>query len=228
MDISKIKSEIDYLVNEINRNDHLYYVQARPVIADADYDRMYERLLALEREYPELINPNSPTLRVSGEPIDGFAQVRHDPPMKSLDKCYSDGELLQFDAFLRRELPANENWNYIVEPKVDGVSISLYYENRRLVRAATRGNGEIGDDVTQNIGTIRTIPKVLPNTAPSVLEVRGEVYMTRGGFLRLNEQLSQQGRETFMNPRNACAGSLKLFDPKIVAKRPLDIVVYNS
>ena len=228
MQVAEAKRRIDYLVEEINRNDRLYYVEARPVIADADYDRMYEELIALEKEFPELKDPNSPTVRVSGAPIDGFEQVRHDPPMKSLDKCYEKGDLLQFDAFLRREMPGGAEWHYVVEPKIDGVSMSLLYEDRRLVRAATRGNGEVGDDVTQNVRTIRSIPKTLPEDAPTLLEVRGEVYMTRDGFVKLNESLDEAGRQTFMNPRNACAGSLKLLDPKIVATRPLDMVVYNA
>ena len=215
------------LVAAINRNDRLYYVEARPVIADADYDRMYEELIRLEHDFPQFKDPNSPTLRVSGEPLAGFAPVRHDPPMKSLDKCYEKGELVAFDAFLRKELP-DGGWHYVVEPKVDGVSISLLYEDRRLGRAATRGNGEVGDDVTQNVRTIRSIPKALPADAPDRLEVRGEVYMTRDGFVKLNAELDEAGRETFMNPRNACAGSLKQLDPKVVAQRPLDAVIYNA
>ena len=228
MTAEKAKTRIEWLVAEINRNDRLYYVEARPVVSDADYDRMYEELIALEKEYPQFKDPNSPTVRVSGAPIDGFTQVRHDPPMKSLDKCYEKGDLVQFDAFLRREMPAGAEWRYVVEPKIDGVSMSLLYEGRRLVRAATRGNGEVGDDVTQNVRTIRSIPKTLPRDAPETIEVRGEVYMTRDGFVKLNESLDEAGRQTFMNPRNACAGSLKLLDPKIVATRPLDMVVYNS
>ena len=228
MDSEKAKERMAWLVAEINRNDRLYYVEARPVISDADYDRMYEELVALEREYPQFKDPNSPTVRVSGAPIEGFAQVRHDPPMKSLDKCYEKDALVQFDAFLRREMPDGAVWHYVVEPKVDGVSMSLLYEDRRLVRAATRGNGEVGDDVTQNVRTIRSIPKELPADAPAALEVRGEVYMTRDGFVKLNEALDEAGRETFMNPRNACAGSLKQLDPKVVASRPLDMVVYNA
>ena len=131
MEPTEAKARIAQLVEEINRNDRLYYVEARPVVSDADYDRMYEELLALEREYPQFKDPNSPTVRVSGAPIEGFAQVRHDPPMKSLDKCYEKGDLVQFDAFLRREMPADAKWRYVVEPKVDGVSMSLLYEGRR-------------------------------------------------------------------------------------------------
>ncbi len=221
------KARIDELVEVINRNDHLYYVEARPVISDAEYDRLYEELLSLEKSHPELRDPNSPTLRVSGAPIAGFDEVRHDPPMQSLDKCYAKADLAQFDAFIRRELKG-DSFHYVVEPKIDGVSMSLRYENRRLVRAATRGNGAVGDDVTQNVRTIRSVPKTLPPDAPSELEVRGEVYMTRDGFVKLNAELDDAGRQTFMNPRNACAGSLKQLDPKVVAKRPLDIVIYNA
>lgn len=224
----KIKERMDFLVAEINRNDRLYYVEAHPVIPDAEYDAMYEELLRLETEHPEFKDPNSPTLRVSGEPVEGFVQVRHSPSMKSLDKCYEKSELLQFDSFLRREMPGEAAWSYVVEPKVDGVSMSLLYENRVLTRAATRGNGEVGDDVTRNVRTIRSVPKSLPPDAPDSLEVRGEVYMTRDGFVKLNAALDEAGRETFMNPRNACAGSLKLLDPKTVSARPLDMVVYNA
>ena len=146
MQLNEAKERIAALVEAINRNDRLYYVEAQPVIPDAEYDAMYEELLALEKEYPQFKDPNSPTLRVSGAPLEGFAQVRHEPPMKSLDKCYEKGDLVAFDAFLRRELPADAKWRYVVEPKIDGVSMSLLYENRRLARAATRGNGETGGD----------------------------------------------------------------------------------
>lgn len=158
MTVEQVRTRIAELVEAINRNDYLYYVEARPVIGDREYDLMYEELLALEREYPEFKDPNSPTVRVSGAPISGFAPVHHEPPMKSLDKCYEKQDLIQFDAFLRREMPSGSQWHYVVEPKVDGVSISLRYLDRRLTLAATRGNGEVGDDVTQNVRTIRSIP----------------------------------------------------------------------
>lgn len=222
------KSRIDELVRIIDVNDRLYYVEARPQIPDAEYDRLYEELVALEKEWPRFKSPNSPTQRVSGEPLSSFAQVRHDPPMKSLDKCYETEGLRQFDTFLKKELGFLPFWKYVVEPKIDGVSMSLLYENRQLVRAATRGNGEVGDDVTANVRTIRSIPKTLPADAPETIEVRGEVYMTRDGFVKLNELLDEEGKPTFMNPRNACAGSLKQLDPKVVAQRPLDMVVYNA
>lgn len=225
MESEEIKRRIERLRAEIELNDRLYYVEAKPAIGDADYDAMYNELLALEKAHPEFYDPASPTQRVSGEPLGSFAQVRHDPPMQSLDKTHSKGELAAFDDFIRKTV---EGFTYLVEPKIDGVSMSLRYENRRLVRAATRGNGIVGDDVTQNVRTIKSVPLSLPADAPETLEVRGEVYMTRDGFAELNARLEESGGEPFANPRNACAGSLKLLDPKVVAKRPLDIVVYNS
>ena len=225
MTAEEAHARMKWLVAEIDRHDRLYYVEARPVIGDRDYDLLYEELLRLERDYPQFLDPNSPTQRVSGAPMAGFAQVRHDPPMQSLDKTHSKGELADFDAMVRKEA---EGFTYLVEPKVDGVSMSLRYEGRRLVRAATRGNGIVGDDVTQNVRTIRSVPLSLPADAPETLEVRGEVYMTRDGFVKLNAREEEAGREPFANPRNACAGSLKQLDPKETANRPLDIVVYNA
>ena len=223
------QSRIAFLVREIDRHDRLYYVEARPVIGDRDYDLLYNELLKLEREYPEFLDPNSPTQRVSGAPIAGFAQVCHEPPMQSLDKTHSKDELRDFDAYVRSQLnDSSSSFTYLVEPKVDGVSMSLRYENRRLVRAATRGNGTVGDDVTQNVRTIKAVPLTLPAEAPELLEVRGEVYMTRDGFVELNAREEEAGREPFANPRNACAGSLKQLDAKIAASRPLDIVIYNA
>ena len=223
--MSGAQERIDFLRREIDRHDRLYYVEAKPVIGDRDYDLLYEELLRLERENPHLAHPDSPTQRVSGAPIEGFSQVRHDPPMQSLDKTHTKGELADFDAFVSKEI---SGFTYIVEPKVDGVSISLLYENGRLTRAATRGNGIVGDDVTLNVRTIKAVPLTIPASAGDRLEVRGEIYMTRDGFVRLNEQEAEAGREMFANPRNAAAGSLKQLDPKEAARRPLDIVVYNA
>ena len=225
MEKTEAKKRIDFLRAEIDRHDRLYYVEARPVIGDRDYDLLYEELLRLERDYPEFYSETSPTQRVSGEPIAGFAQVRHEPPMQSLDKTHSKSELADFDAMVRREV---DGFTYSVEPKIDGVSMSLRYEGRQLVRAATRGNGQVGDDVTSNVKTIRAVPLRLPESAPEVLEVRGEVYMTRDGFVQLNRREEEAGREPFANPRNAAAGSLKQLNPKEAASRPLDIVIYNA
>ncbi len=224
--VSAEQQRVEELRREISRHDRLYYVEARPEIGDADYDALYRELEALEEQHPEMASDDSPTQRVGGEPAREFRQVRHDPPMQSLDKTRSRGDLIDFDAFLRRQL-AGELWDYVVEPKVDGVAFSMIYRNGGLVRAATRGNGSIGDDITANVRTIRSIPLRIEN-APPLLEVRGEVYMTREGFARLNESEIEAGREPFMNPRNAAAGSLKQLDPRIAAQRPLDAVIYAA
>lgn len=220
------QQRLEFLRNEIRRHDRLYYVDARPEIGDADYDALYRELEQLEREHPEWASPDSPTQRVGGAPLSAFKQVRHNPPMMSLDKTHSRDDLVDFDGFLRRQLP-EEVWDYVVEPKVDGVAFSLLYEKGLLIRAATRGNGEVGDDITANVKTIRSIPLSLTG-APSLLEVRGEVYMTRAGFAELNRREEEAGREPFMNPRNAAAGSLKQLDPREVARRPLDAVIYAA
>ncbi|HHU13680.1 MAG: NAD-dependent DNA ligase LigA [Kiritimatiellae bacterium] len=217
---------LNKLRETIRRHDRLYYVEARPEIGDADYDALYRELEALERAHPEWITPDSPTQRVGGAPLAAFRQVRHNPPMMSLDKTHSRDDLLDFDTFLRRQLP-DEIWDYVVEPKVDGVAFSLLYEDGVLTRAATRGNGEVGDDITANIKTIRSIPLRLAD-APPLLEVRGEVYMSRDGFAELNQREEEAGREPFMNPRNAAAGSLKQLDPREVARRPLDAMLYAT
>ena len=218
---------IQTLRDSIRRHDRLYYVEARPEIPDAEYDRLWEELAALERANPSLITPDSPTQRVSGEPTGKFAKVRHDPPMLSLDKTYDRAALAQFDAFLRAKLPGDAVWDYVVEPKIDGLSVSLLYRHGSLIRAATRGNGIEGDDVTANVRTIRSIPLAIPCDAPTV-EIRGEIYMTRQGFAALNRAEEEAGHEPFANPRNAAAGSLKLLDPREVALRPLDAVLYAT
>ncbi|MEG2465465.1 MAG: NAD-dependent DNA ligase LigA [Kiritimatiellia bacterium] len=215
-----------WLRTEIERHDRLYYVDARPQITDAEYDALWSELETLERAHPDLITSDSPTQRVSGTPVDGFAKVRHDPPMRSLDKTYDRTELVIFDSFLHAQLP-EDVWDYVVEPKVDGLSLSLLYREGRLVRAATRGNGDEGDDITANVRTIRSIPLSIPCVAPLV-EVRGEIYMTREGFATLNRTEEEAGRAPFANPRNAAAGSIKLLDPREVAQRPLDAVIYAS
>lgn len=219
-------SRLDFLKNEIRRHDRLYYVDARPEIGDADYDALYRELEALERAHPDWVTPDSPTQRVGGAPLSAFKQVRHAPPMMSLDKTHSRDDLIEFDTFIRKQLP-NQVWDYVVEPKVDGVAFSLLYEKGLLIRAATRGNGDVGDDITTNVKTIRSIPLSITN-APDLLEVRGEVYMTRAGFAELNRREEEAGREPFMNPRNAAAGSLKQLDPREVASRPLEAILYAA
>jgi DNA ligase (NAD+) len=215
-----------FLRREIARHDRLYYVEARPEIGDADYDALYRELEALESAHPELVTPESPTQRVGGAPLESFASVRHDPPMMSLDKVHTRAELREFDAFLRRQLPGRA-WSYTVEPKIDGVAFSLRYEQGLLVRAATRGNGLVGDDVTDNVRTIRSIPLRLACEA-AVLEVRGEVFLPKAAFAALIQRQQEAGDQPFMNPRNAAAGSLKLLDPRAVARRPLSAILYAA
>jgi len=226
MTSSPITERVAFLRREIARHDRLYYVEARPEIGDADYDRLYRELETIEREHPDLHSPDSPTQRVGGAPLASFAPVTHDPPMMSLDKTHSRDDLLDFDRFLRGKLEC-ATLAYIVEPKIDGVAFSLRYEKGLLVRAATRGNGDTGDDITQNVRTIRTIPLHIATQA-AVVEVRGEVFLPKKGFLKLTQQQEAAGEAPFMNPRNAAAGSLKLLDPREVACRPLDAVLYAS
>ncbi len=221
-----VADRIAWLRKELHHHDRLYYVEARPIITDVEYDALWDELNRLEREHPELITPDSPTQRVSGEPTDSFAKVRHNPPMQSLDKTYDRKELHDFDRFLKQQLP-DTSWDYVVEPKVDGLSLSILYQHGKLTRAATRGNGEVGDDITANVRTIRSIPLTLPCEDLPIVEIRGEIYMTREGFAELNRQEEEAGREPFANPRNAAAGSIKLLDPREVAKRPLDAVFYG-
>jgi DNA ligase (NAD+) len=212
------------LVGEIREHDRAYYVETRPKISDRDYDRLYHELLELEKEFPELATPDSPSQRVGGEPLKEFKSVRHLLPMMSLDNTYSQEEVCDFVKRIQKLLP-DEKLDWVVEPKVDGVAVSLRYENGRFAIGATRGDGTHGDDITANLKTIHSVP--LRVAAPQVLEVRGEVFMTKAGFEKLNAERKAAGEELYGNPRNTAAGSLKQLDPKIVAKRPLDIVVYG-
>jgi len=220
------------LAAEIRRHDYLYYVQAQPVISDQEYDRLYRELADLEKAFPGLCTPDSPTQRVGGEPVKAFQPVRHLLPMLSLDNTYSQDEVRDFIARVQRLVPGVK-LEWTVEPKVDGLAVNLRYEDGRLAVGSTRGDGATGDDITANLKTIRSIPLQLFGkeaaglAPPRVLEVRGEVYLPRAGFQKLNEQRLATGEEAFVNPRNAAAGSLKQLDPRIVAQRPLDAVFYG-
>jgi DNA ligase (NAD+) len=227
MDEKKAAKRIEQLRGEIRKHDRLYYEEAAPIISDRDYDRLYKELVDLESQFPELVTPDSPTQRVGGRPLKAFEQVAHLVPMLSLDNTYSEEEMKNFYARLQRFLP-NEKIPVVIEPKVDGVAVSLIYENGKLRQAATRGDGNVGDNITQNIQTIRSVPERLRDRAPKLLEVRGEVYMDRKGFEKLNEERKKEGLPLFANPRNAAAGSLKQLDPAIVAKRPLGVVLYGT
>ncbi|MFA5688170.1 MAG: NAD-dependent DNA ligase LigA [Kiritimatiellales bacterium] len=223
---SEARNEIEKLRAEIEQHTRLYYVDAAPAISDRDFDALLRRLDGLEKNFPEFDSPESPTHRV-GNDIDSFFSYKHSVPMISLANTYSKDELIDFDARVKKLL-GGKNYSYVLEPKIDGVAMSLRYENGKFVRALTRGNGETGDDVTANIKTIKSIPMYLLGNAPEILEVRGEVYMTRAGFVKLNEERDEAGLEPFANPRNAAAGSIKLLSPRAVAKRPLDAVFYGT
>ncbi|HHY84267.1 MAG TPA: NAD-dependent DNA ligase LigA [Verrucomicrobia bacterium] len=226
MRIEEARTRHAELVDEIRRHDHAYYVLAQPTISDQQYDRLYRELVDLEKQFPELVTPDSPTQRVGGEPLKEFKSVQHLTPMLSLDNTYSQEEVRSFVSRLQRLLP-NETLEWVVEPKVDGVAINLRYEDGMFVCGATRGDGSTGDDITANLKTIRSIPRKLKGRYPKLIEVRGEVYLTKAGFQKLNAERKAAGEEPFANPRNAAAGSLKQLDPRIVARRPLDIVVYG-
>lgn len=256
------------LAAQVRAHDHAYYVLAQPTVSDREYDRLYHELLELEREHPGLITPESPSQRVGGAPLTEFKPVRHKLPMQSLDNTYSQEEVKEFVNRVQKLLPGKA-LEWCVEPKIDGVAVSLRYENGRLAVGATRGDGATGDDITANLKTIRSVPLLLddprsdlavrpgatrgtkpeaqrrppaqcelfgtgavPSGAraeevPRVLEVRGEVFLSKEGFARLNEERQADGEEPFANPRNATAGSLKQLDPRIVAQRPLDVVLYG-
>lgn len=216
------------LREEIRRHDHLYYVLADPEITDAEYDRLIRELKQLEEKFPALVTPDSPTQRVGGEPLETFATVAHRVPMLSLGNTYSAEELKEFDERVRKGL-GDEPFEYVVELKVDGVAVSLRYEKGRFVQGSTRGDGVRGDDISANLRTVRSIPLSLTTRDPllKTLEARGEIYLPRKGFDRLNEEREREGEPLFANPRNAAAGSLKLLDPSLVAGRPLDIFIYG-
>src|SRR5947208_5692304 len=227
IDEKQAAKRIEQLRHEIRRHDRLYYDEAAPIISDREYDRLYKELIDLETQFPDLVRPDSPTQRVGGKPLQAFEQVSHLIPMLSLENTYSEDEVKNFYARIRRLLP-NEKIAVVIEPKVDGVAVSLIYQSGKLRQAATRGDGNVGDNITQNIRTIRSVPERLRDMAPKLLEVRGEVYMDRQGFEKLNEERKKQGLPLFANPRNAAAGSLKQLDPTIVAKRPLGVVFYGT
>jgi DNA ligase (NAD+) len=223
------KKRIEQLRREIREHDHLYYVLSQPRISDRQYDKLFAQLKALEQENPELITPDSPTQRVSGQPLEGFATVRHAVPMLSMDNTYNADELRAFDERLAKQL-GSRDYDYVVELKIDGLAISLRYEEGSLVTAATRGNGQVGDDVTANVRTIHAVPLALlgNDDIPAVVEVRGEVYMPTSSFTELNKLRAEADESPFANPRNAAAGSLKLLDARITASRNLSFFAYAT
>ncbi len=219
-------SRATVLSAELHRHNRLYYTQATPEISDQQFDALLRELQDIEKTFPDLLTPDSPTQRVGGAPLEGFTQITHTVRMMSLDNTYSDEELTAFFARVQKGL-GREKIDCVIEPKVDGVAITIRYENGMLKYGATRGDGQTGDDVTNNLKTIGRLPLRLPKEGPQNFEARGEVFMPKAGFAKLNQEREEAGEAMFANPRNSTAGTLKLLDPKIVAKRPLDIVFYG-
>ncbi len=223
-------AEAEELRKKIRHNEYLYYVLDAPEITDAEYDRMMVRLREIEAEYPESVPADSPTQRVGGRASAQFTEVRHLEPLLSLGNVFSAAELRAFDERVQSGLPAGSSVEYVLEPKIDGLACSLIYENGVLVRAATRGDGVVGENVTANVRTIRSIPLTLKvpegEPVPELLDVRGEVYMPRRAFMRLNEERAERGESEFANPRNAAAGSLRQLDPQVTASRSLSFFAY--
>ena len=224
---AEARVEIERLSQELERHNRLYYVDAAPEISDREFDLLLKTLKDLEDQFPQLRNPNSPTQRVGGAPLPGFRQVEHPVRMMSLDNTYSEQDLIEFYDRLRKLLGVRDI-PVLIEPKIDGVAVSVIYENRQLVRAATRGDGQTGDDITGNVRTIRRLPLQLPPEAPAGrFELRGEIFLPIAGFQKINKEREDEGEPLFMNPRNAAAGSLKQLDPKVTARRPLDLIFYG-
>lgn len=228
-DLASARAEIERLSQTIRQYDFHYYVEDQPIVPDAEYDRVFQQLQALELAHPELATPDSPTQRVGGVPMKGFQKVTHPVPMLSLSNAFDESAVAAFDRRLHELLGiGTDPLEYVAEPKLDGLAISLIYENGHLVRGATRGDGQMGEDVTHNIRTIPSVPLVLVGERmPVRLDVRGEVYMTKRGFESLNRQQLEAGEKTFANPRNAAAGSLRQLDPRVTATRPLGFYAYG-
>ncbi|MDP6433109.1 MAG: NAD-dependent DNA ligase LigA, partial [Candidatus Scalindua sp.] len=226
----KVIENIENLRSKIRYHDGKYYVENMPEISDYEYDQLMKELESLESTYPQSISPDSPTQRVSGEPVSEFTSIEHSIPMLSIENTYSEEELKEFDKRIRRMLKDVDDIEYVVELKIDGIAITLWYENGVFMRGATRGNGFRGDDVTTNLRTVKDIPlRFLPvdnRKIPPVIEIRGEIYLPNKEFQRLNERREEADEPQFANPRNAAAGSLKLLDPHTTAKRPLRLFAY--
>ena len=223
----KVRDRTRELHAQLHEHNYRYYTQDDPLISDAGYDLLLRELQDIEAQYPQLLSPDSPTQRIGAAPLKSFGAVRHEVRMLSLDNAFSDDELIDFDRRVREKLGIDPV-DYAAEPKLDGLAISLLYEGGKLVRAATRGDGESGEDVTQNVRTIASVPlKLGGRNIPELLEVRGEVYLSNAGFRALNEQAQAHGQKPFVNPRNAAAGSLRQLDPKVTAGRPLEIFCYG-
>jgi len=221
--LQRLREQIDY-------HNHRYYVLDSPEISDAQYDKLFDELLALEQKYPSLLTPESPTQRVGAAPLDQFRTVRHSLPMLSLNKANTEGELLDFDRRVR-DLTGDGDIKitFAVEPKFDGLAVELVYEKGNLVLGSTRGDGIVGEDVTQNLRTIKSIPlRLLGHPIPDLIEVRGEIIMNKPDFERLNHERAEEDEPLFANPRNAAAGSVRQLDPKVTNTRPLNMFAYGA
>jgi len=238
LDHETAQKQIERIRDEIRRHNRLYYVEDSPEISDAEYDRLFRELLAIEREHPDLVTMDSPSQRVGAAPAEGFSQVRHRVPMLSLQNAMDEGEMREFDARIKRFLGREDDFDFVVEPKFDGLSAELVYENGVFVSGSTRGDGTVGEDVTSNLRTIGSIPlrldarvpdstPLFPEPIPKLLEVRGEVYMRKDRFEELNRQREAESEPIFANPRNAAAGSLRQLDPSVTASRPLAFFAYS-
>ncbi len=223
-----ILNKVEKLRHELNENNYHYYVLDDPKISDAAWDKMFQELKAIELEYPDLVTPDSPTQRIGAKPLKSFSEVQHEIPMLSLDNAFTDEDVTDFDERVRDRLGETESVQYSCEPKLDGLAVSLRYENGKFVQGSTRGDGMTGENITTNLRTLQMVPLQLRGKDyPAVLEVRGEVYMPKAGFLALNKNAEEKGEKIFANPRNAAAGSLRQLDPNITASRPLSIFCYG-
>jgi DNA ligase (NAD+) len=231
MSKESIRKEILHLREEIEKHNYRYYVLDDPLVSDAQYDELFQKLVKLETEHPEFASPDSPTQRVGAAPLEKFATVRHTLPMLSLNNAHDDDDMAEFDERIRRFLKTSEPIEYMVEPKIDGLAVECVYDEGRLTVGSTRGDGVNGEDITQNLKTIRSVPLSLHGAKrglPGRLEVRGEVFLSRTAFQKINREREEAGEPVFANPRNSAAGSLKQLDPKITARRPLDIFCHGA
>jgi DNA ligase (NAD+) len=230
VDVNSAKERVSRLHQEIEYHNRLYYILDRPEISDAEYDALFRDLLELEARFPELVGPDSPTQRVGGLPLEKFVQVTHRSPMLSLENAFTEEEMREFDGRVKRflGLPADKDIDYVCEPKMDGLAVELAYAGGKFTVGSTRGDGFIGEDVTQNLKTVKSIPLQLAvRNPPRLLELRGEIYLPLSAFQRLNAEREEEGEPPFANPRNAAAGSIRQLDPRITAKRPLSIFCYS-
>ena len=224
-DLDRIKERITQLRAKINYHNYRYYVLDNPEISDAEYDELMRELKQLEEQYPQLLTPDSPTQRVGAAPIEAFGVIEYPLPLLSLGNVFSKEELLAWYTRTSK-LVGEQQFNFACEHKIDGLAVALTYVNGQLTTGATRGDGFRGENITQNLRTIRSIPLSVPEEAPPRFEVRGEVFLPKAGFKKLNQERAEEGLPLFANPRNAAAGSVRQLDPRITAKRPLDIYIY--